>query len=643
VPDSYARGRMDSSNHSSIEFHVAGDLVNIVAPVVERVLTACYASNDIRFDPPFIFRKEEAVKVINGIVKVGQIPKDAKPNQNISAAMNFGFGLRILRRGAERLLDVSDNPYVADIAAFVEEKSGGSGQGLKIETLYKNFMGVGGPKDYGLTRRMVQIYLLCLVQQGRIRVSAGPKSGLTVAVVDYSNIAEMEFSAKVLDGLTEVQEVEQPENWELLRPYAEKLLNEPIPAGLDEGAVADRRRRLRELCESERETATRVEQRAADLFESLGAADPYAAELGQVAVLFGVDLRTGEDIDLLLFRLQQVFGYQAFDRGTADQTEVDDLANRLRAYRDVQRFLAYEGELKTLAAYTRATMPDVPDLAGARATVTALSSKLGSIRDYVDSEVKLKTELLGQTPPVPGERDTLGALLQEYTLLYVALHDNVTARLGEARRALSDELEGETLRALKVLEGVTALQPVVSGEVRASIDALYLELFSCAEASRASIDRDLRERPLHSCGLSFDGASGYLEAGSEAAEAGPRLVNDALGKKLSVFLSPAIRARLEQGKSEPIIAKMLACRDVAALRGCLVSTCLDDPSVVEVINRYLKQVVVSKVRVADFTPTIRTVERGQIADVAVEFRKFLEAQMAAIEGGEDTLPMLQVE
>ena len=36
--------------------------------------------------------------MINGLVKVGEIPKGAKPNQNISAAQNFGFGLKILRR-----------------------------------------------------------------------------------------------------------------------------------------------------------------------------------------------------------------------------------------------------------------------------------------------------------------------------------------------------------------------------------------------------------------------------------------------------------------------------------------------------------------------------------------------------------------
>jgi hypothetical protein len=76
---------------------------------------------------------------------------------------------------------------------------------------------------------MVQIWLLCLVPQGRVRVHVSSKSGLNEQFIDYSNIAGIDFSVKVLDALTEVQKMAKPENWEVLRPYAEKLLNQPIP------------------------------------------------------------------------------------------------------------------------------------------------------------------------------------------------------------------------------------------------------------------------------------------------------------------------------------------------------------------------------------------------------------------------------
>jgi hypothetical protein len=104
------------------------------------VLTAAYVSHDIKFEPPFIFKKEEGVKVINGIVKTGSIPKGAKPNQNVSAAQNFGFGLKIVKKTAERTIDISDNPYVKDIWEFIDDKLADAGQTMKMETLYKNWL-----------------------------------------------------------------------------------------------------------------------------------------------------------------------------------------------------------------------------------------------------------------------------------------------------------------------------------------------------------------------------------------------------------------------------------------------------------------------------------------------------------------------
>src|SRR5262249_18266292 len=134
------------------------------------------------------------------------------------------------------------------------------GQAMKMETLYKNFMGLGGPdnKDFGLTRRMIQIYLLCLAREGRIRIGLGPRSGLPWGHIDFANIAEIEFSAAVLAALTEVQKLAQPENWETLRPYAEKLLDKSIHATYDESAIAEDRKSLRALFTEEERLAPRV-------------------------------------------------------------------------------------------------------------------------------------------------------------------------------------------------------------------------------------------------------------------------------------------------------------------------------------------------------------------------------------------------
>ena len=330
IATSYARGRVDAINNMEMEFHVAGELGAIIAPLVGRVLTSTYELRDIVFEPPFVFRREEGVKVINGIVKIGSIPKGAKPNQDISAAQNFGFGLKIMKKTAERQIDTSDNPYVEAIWNFIDSRLTDRGQAMPVETLYKNFMGIGGLKPYGLTRRMVQIFLLCLVRTGKVRVGLSGKSGLPYSALDYSNIAQVEFSSKVLDGLTEVQKMEKPENWEVLRPYAEKLIGKPIASTHDDAVITQYRTELRELFAREGETVSRVAEKAKGLSELLGFDARYVRVLEQIVKLFDTDLAGGDDINLLLYALKEAFGYEAFDSAHVSDAEVDDLANRLQ-------------------------------------------------------------------------------------------------------------------------------------------------------------------------------------------------------------------------------------------------------------------------------------------------------------------------
>src|SRR5205814_1817681 len=103
-----------------------------------------------------------------------------------------------------------------------------------------------------------------------------------------------------------------------------------------------------------------------------------------------------------------------------------------------------------------------------------------------------------------------------------------------------------------------------------------------------------------------------------------------LDQKLAVFLSPAVRERLEQGAREPLIRELLACVDLPTLQAFLIANALREPGLVDLINLYLKKVVVRVVRISDFKPSINFVERGGITDMALEFQAFLEREIAAI-------------
>lgn len=640
LDSSYARGRVDALGHTQMDFKVAGELAAIVTPLVDRVLSSTYESRDIKFDPPFIFRKEEGVKVINGIVKTGSIPKGTKPNQNVSAAQNFGFGLKIMKKSSERLLDCSDNPHVQDIWFFIDEKLADDGQSMKVETIYKNFMGVGGPKDYGLTRRMIQIFLLCLVREGRLRLTAGPKSGLPTPIIDYTNLASIEFSTKALDSLSEFQKIAKPENWEVLRPYAEKLLDKVLPASSDDAAISTFRSQLVEYFANEKEQATRVAEKAASIFDVLKIPNPYALEFSQISSLFASEVTGQDDINQILYALKTTLGYQAFDTNRAEQVEVDDLANRLKNYRDICRFVAYEIEILTASRYCAQPIPETDSLKSVIKEQRKLVKKMAELKPFIDSEVKLKTEFVGKVLPDPGESGTLGALIREYTTAYVAMHDSAIDGIEQSRKQIEELLASDDLRALRILEKIPALQPAASRVFAEQANDLLNRLFKCPTPSRSSLEDQIKRGPLHDCGLSLDNAGGHVSKARDLQLEAKSLLDTALNGKCEVFLNPAVRGRLEKGKNEKVILDILGASDVAGVRAVLVKACLDEESIVETIARYMKKIVVRRVHIRDFKPSVGTVEKDKTASLAAEFQKFLETELAKAEEGDDSLPML---
>ena len=137
--------------------------------------------------------------------------------------------------------------------------------------------------------------------------------------------------------------------------------------------------------------------------------------------MFANDISNSNDIQMALYALKQAFGYKAFDDNQANQTEVDDLANRLKNYHDLQRFMEYDTELRAIRSYCDIILPDLPQLARARKIQRKITEKIANLQTYIDSEVKLKTELIGKTPPEPEENNTYGVLVKEYSTVYLAL------------------------------------------------------------------------------------------------------------------------------------------------------------------------------------------------------------------------------
>jgi hypothetical protein len=177
----------------------------------------------------------------------------------------------------------------------------------------------------------------------------------------------------------------------------------------------------------------------------------------------------------------------------------------------------------------------------------------------------------------------------------------------------------------------------------AELEAIEQLMFDPGPVSKNSIDEQLQRGPVHSCGLTFANAAEKVRAAGKGAGQAAKIYDEALGKKLSIFLSPSVRARLEQGRGEPVIAKLLACKTAGDVRKLLLPEAEQNPGVVQTINRYLKKISVLVVKMKDFRPTMDTVEKGQVDTVVGEFRKYLQDRLRDAGEGEDTLPVLRFE
>ena len=108
------------------------------------------------------------------------------------------------------------------------------------------------------------------------------------------------------------------------------------------------------------------------------------------------------------------------------------------------------------------------------------------------------------------------------------------------------------------------------------------------------------------------------------------------------FLNPAVPERLEQGKSEPAISGLWHVKRPTSCSAYFIKAVQETPGLVEIINKYLKRIVVKRVRMADFRPKTGTIQKIRLG----KWRRnspFPGITVCRQRGDDDSLPMLRLE
>lgn len=647
VPASYGRGRIAAQDHSEMPFAAQGELAAILTPLVAQVLDATYVCSEMEFDAPAPFNDTNAVNAINGVVKVGEIPHGARPNREISAAQNYGFALQIMRRPNNRKLDLAECRYTREMSNWISEKLGDAGAIMPVVTVYKNFMGIGGPngQNFGLSRRMVQLYLLCLVREGRIRLTLSGR-GTPVEAIDYTNIAGLDFKTATLESFHQVQRLRPPEGWEVLAPFAAALLDdEGLRIALKDSEIQAGVQRLLSFKQEQQENFPTLYTGLADLFEEIGRETSIQEQLAAWVDFLKSPIKPNEPIPFLRHALQTAFGYPIYPEDTVRQADVDDLAMRRQEVHQATTFFAYRERVRAAARYARFEVPDQPQLAGVRETLQLANQLLEDLDGLIASEARLLSRLL---EPVEEAIDT-------YSVRYLQVFDQVTAHAEQARMDIEAIPEQSAYRALGRLARVKALgadsRPLVDHARRqilataASAGSAQAPTLFPTALTRAEVERRLRSWPQPpGCNLTLENADEWIQRADEALRKCRNALDGALLKRATLLHSEALRERLVQGNHEPFIEGLLRAKsaeEVAEyLAPALGSEDVGEPDPVELLIRYLKKLNVRKLRLSDFEPGKRTIEVGDVDQIVADFRTFITA---GLEGGHDELQVVELE
>ncbi len=618
VPDSYARGRIAAADHGHLALTCEGELPAILEPLVGQVLDAIYVSATIDFSAsPAPFDDAEAIKVINGIVRTGEIPKNSKPTKETSAADNYGYALGVMKKTGVKKLDTAGCVFVEDVEDWIEAQIGDGGGTIPVASLYKNFTGINGPngKHYGLSRRMIDVYLLSLVRQGKLRVTLSGKAANTAEYLDYSNLEEIPFNAALLNGMTKVQRLKAPEGWAVLAPYAAVLLDDEAVRTIQQDAeITAAVKRLLSFHAEQKAAVATLAGRLDDLFADIRLANPAAETMADWKAFFAAEIDRSDPIPHLRHALDNAFGYKAYVEDESKQSEVDDLATRKRTWERASAFAGHDRDIKAASRYSKLQISPLGVLGELAGKVKALGKTLASLDGLMESEARLQAQLI----------DPLAEIQETYRTRYLQAYDNVTGQCEAVRSEIDALNRSSEMKALEALATIDALGKIEVPRLKAEAACCKDRLFQ-TEEDRNDVERALRDRPdPEGCALQVDQTDELIREAKEAGEQARSLIRAELVSVAGLLRQPALWSLLEQGRKEQFIAEVLATIDAESLADLLAGRLADDPEGAALLAKYLKRVVVKVVRFQDFKPAKSTVERGDVEAVVDDFRQFLQ-------------------
>ena len=639
----YDRGAITSHNVGthSFEYSGVGSLASVIAKVVGAVLDTVYESKCLELPVSGMaragqgFGSEEAIGVINGMVRHGRIASGPR-DKATSASERYAAPLGLAAENSA-VVDLSQCRFASDLLEFIQEKLASSSS-VDMQTIYLNFMGIDPQqrKGVGLARRLVQVYLLALVQGGEIKVSVSnggsPLDGIDE--IDHGNIGSITFNADILGKLKSVRLVEIPAEWDCLRGIAEVMLGEPLSAKADEKEIQRDWQRVESRITELGQGAQRIYEELRAFLAAVGAQSEHAATASAFAGVLGTELTGGMDgrMHNLAWAIEDRLGVELHADGKVrapSGKELKGFGARWETYLSCREFVE-DWKDKVLLAKRCANL-ELPSEGHQAVEVRKAVERLGEVLGDVDRLIVDAAWRASQFAPACEEAQ------KAYWGLYETAHVELQRTYESARTRLEAARAGSELAALADLDGVPSLGPAAAPRVDSQIAGALASLQPCGVTTQGEL-RDLLRSSLECrCGLTVAEADAHrreVEAIAESVSMSPRA---ALEAKADVLLSEAVGERLKAASGDERIGRIVRSRKVEPLAQYLVQELTADRTsgtkggLVEALKAALGDVVSVEVRWSELCPAASAIERGQVEAVVGAVR---DALMRALDEAE---------
>ena len=380
---------------------------------------------------------------------------------------------------------------------------------------------------------MIDIYLLCLVREGKLRILLSGKGAATTEYIDYTNIADLAFNAALLNSMTKVQRLKAPEGWPVLAPYAAILLDdESLKTIQKDGDIATALDRLRKWREQRKPEVETLIERLDALMADIGQPNPVDDSLSSWKAFLSAKIDDTEAISHLLNALDTSFGYNCYAQQEAKITELDDLATRKKSWEKADAFCRHDQKIRAAHRYSQLQVKKDGPVGELKDKLRSLGKKLENVSVLMESEAKLQSQLL----------DLLDSVQATYKTRYLQAFDEVTGKCEQVRSEIDNLPDSGAFQAIAELVKIEALASVDVGTLRDEMNASKDGLFQCS-LDRNAVERAMKDRPRpEGCSLHVDDAHQLVAEAEEAIERARKVVRSSLVNLASLLRQPALLA-----------------------------------------------------------------------------------------------------